>query len=335
MAYQIIPIAEAVKAGIVDVISRQAVWDDTTYTQGLRFLNDGKIVIIARSEIAPTHHYAQWSTAQQQAGEYSALLTKLASDADISTHLELTPAATITLGDLADAIDDVTPEWSFYHYLASGDGVQNGPQIELRFEGPSRTTLGVDHGWLEVTVMPLQGYTGTDAWVQAVLAAATTFGYGGHTPDGTAIFEFGPHTLTDLLTDVNASWEAAETGEVATDYVLKRIRVELWEDAPARTAYIDTIVIDGTAYAVEPGLAGVKLGLNTPGTTLAFVDVRDGYGRFETLAPVAGAEQSLMVGPLLPALFNDSDGYTRFLPSAHPAAPTTIFYSAVRVTTPT
>jgi len=116
--------------------------------------------------------------------------------------------------------------------------------------------------------------------------------------------------------------------------VLDRIRIELWEAAPARTTYIDTVVIDGTAYAVEPGMAGAKLRNDATVTTLAFVDVRDKFGRFETLSPTIGPVQSIMVGPLLPSLFNDSSGYVRFLPDAHPAAATTLFYSVVRVGDP-
>lgn len=326
MAYQTIPIVDAVKAGIVDFDSRGVVWDDTTYTQGLQFANDGKTILIAESVIAPTHSYAQWSTAQKQAGNYSALLTKLGTDAERSTHLQLVPTAGLTLNDLQEAIDAATPEWSFYHYLASGDGVQNGPQFELRFEDPN------SDGWLEVTCVPLQGYTGTDAWVKETLAGADVCGFGGNTPDGSSVFEWGPLTaLSGLLAAVNAAWDAAEAGEVATNYLLTRVRVELWEALPARTAYIDTIVIDGVSYAVEPGLAGAKLGPNTPGVTLAFVAVRDRYGRTETLAPVVGAEQSLSVGPLLGILFNDA-GYVKFKPDT---TGLTVRYTAVKVADPT
>lgn len=337
MAYQTIPIAEAVKAGLVDPDSRGAVWDDTTYTQGLKFLNDGHVILVARSVIAPTDSTAAWSTAQQDAGEYSALLTKTGgAEGDRSTHLEFTPNEVLTLNDLAEAIDAATPAWSFEHY--SSAVLANFAQIEFRFEHASLTKLGIDHGWLELTCVPLQAHTGDGAsFVVQALSDATPFGYGGHTPDGSNVFEWGAPlpVLGDLLAEINAAWDAAEDGEVATAYVLERIRIELWEAAPARTTYIDTIVIDGVAYAVEPGMAGAKLGISAPETTIAFVDVRDGFGRFETLSPTVGAEQSLMVGPLLPALFNNSDGYVRFLPSAHPAAPTTLFYAAIKVGNPT
>ena len=333
MAYQAIPIAESVKAGLVDPDSRGVVWDDTNYTQGLKFLNDGHVVLVARSVIAPTDSTAAWSTVEQDAGEYSALLTKTAGlEGDRSTHLEFVPDEVLTLNDLAEAIDDAAPAWSFEHF--SSAVAANFAQIEFRFEHSSLAKLGIDHGWLEVTCVPLQGHTGGGvAFVVQALSSTTPFGFGGHTPDGTSVFEWaGPlPTLTDLLTTVNAAWDTAEVGEVATAYVLKRVRIELWEAAPARTSYIDTIVIDGVAYAVEPGMPGAKLGVSAPETTLAFVDVRDRFGRFETLSPTVGAEQSLMVGPLLPSLFNNTDGYVRFLPDAHPAAPTTLFYAAIKV----
>lgn len=334
MAYQTIPVANAVKAGLVDSGSRGVVWDDTNYTQGLKFANDGHVILIARSEIAPLQDTAVWSTTQEDVGEYSVLLTKTGAGADISTHLEFTPNEILTLNDLAEAIDAATPAWNFRHF--SSAVAANFAQIEFRFEHSSLQTLGIDHGWLEITCMPLQGHTGNGAsFVTAALSGATNFGFGGHTPDGSSIFEYGTHTLANLLSDVNTAWGLAETGEVATAYVLNRIRIELWEAAPARTTYIDTIVIDGTAYPVEPGMAGAKLSHDLTGTTLAFVDVRDRFGRFETLAPIVGAEQSLIVGPLLPSLFNDSGGYVRFLPSVHPAAPTTLFYAAIRVGDPT
>lgn len=325
MAYQEIPIVEAVKAGIVDLRSRGVVWDNATYTQGLQFLNDGKTILIARSVIPPTHSYAEWSVVQKQAGNYSALLTKLGTDAERSTHVQFTPAVGLTLNDLQEAIDAATPEWSFYHFLASGDGVQNGPQIEFRFEDPN------SDAWLEVTCVPLQGYTGTDAWVKEVLAGADLCGFGGNTPDKSSIFEWGPLTaLSGLLVAVNAAWDSAESGKVATQYLLERVRIELWE-AAARTAYIDTVVIDGVTYSLEPGLAGVKLGPNTPGVTLAFIAIRDRYGRTETLAPVVGAEQSLAVGPLLGILFNDV-GKVKFKPDT---TGLTVRYTAVRVADPT
>lgn len=329
MSYQIIPITNAVKSGVFDSESREVVWNQGSSSQGLKYANDGHIILIARSEIAIAEDSAVWSTTHAT-GVYAALLTKTGTGADISTHLEFTPTTTITLNDFAEAIDAATPAWSFEHWSSADTG--NFAQIEFRFEHASLARLGVDHGWLEVTCLPLQGHTGGDAaFVLATLATGTSFGFGGHTPDGSSIFEWGAHTLTNLLTDVNTAWNTAETGEAATAYVLKRIRIELWETLPGRSTYIDTIIIDGTNYPVEPGMAGAKLRHDATATTLNFVDVRDRFGRFETLTPTVGPQQKTIVGPLLPALFNDSGGYVRFLPSAFPGAPATLFYSAIRV----
>ncbi|KKL78365.1 hypothetical protein LCGC14_2025520, partial [marine sediment metagenome] len=75
MAYQTIPITKSVKAGIVDIDSRGAVWDNSTYPQGLKFLNDGKTILLAQNTVTATDSIGTWSTVQKQVGDYSALLT--------------------------------------------------------------------------------------------------------------------------------------------------------------------------------------------------------------------------------------------------------------------
>ena len=327
MSYQTIPIASVVKAGIVDFDSRGVVWDNTTNTQGLQFLNDGKTILIAESVIAPTHSYATWSVTEKQAGSYSALLTKLGTDADRSTHLQFTPTVEITLAAFLAAIDGagaLDPEYSFYHW--DENVASNFAQMEFRFEDPD------SDGWLEVTALPLQGITGQESFLeQAILTGAMRAGFGGNTPDGSIVFQWAPPPLISALeTEITAWWNTAETGEVATGYLLKRIRLELWETA-ARYCYIDTVVVNDVDYAIEPGLAGVKLGPNTPGVTLAFIEQKDKYGRTEVLAPVVGAEQSLAVGPLLGILFNDA-GYVKFKPGT---TGLTVRYTAVKVSDPT
>jgi len=332
MSYQDLVIAKAVKAGVVDAGSRGAVWDNTEHTQGLKFTNDGKVILKAVSTIAPTHSYATWSTTQKQAGDYAALLTKLGTDADRSTHLQFTPAVGLTLTAFLAAIDGagaLDPEYSFYHYDEAVAG--NFAQMEFRFEDPN------SDAWLEITALPLQGITGGAAWAKATLTGAMSAGFGGNTPDGSSVFEWAPPPLiSGLSAAITAAWTAAETGEVATGYLLERVRFELWETA-ARTCYIDTVVINDVAYAIEPGsIEGIQLGNgagggNTPGVTLNFIEIRDKYGRTETLAPIVGAEQELIAGPLLPELFNDGEGYTKFKPDT---TGLTVRYSAIKASNP-
>lgn len=326
MAYQTIPVAKSIKAGLVDSESRGVVWTHGTYEQGLKFLNlGGKTILIARSETAAANDYATWSTTHA-VGTYAAELEKAAAATDRSTHVQMTLATGITVEDFCTEMDTPTVAWSFAHWLESADGLQNGPQFELRFEDPD------SDAWLEITVVPLQGYTGTDAWVTETITKTDTCGYGGNTPNGSSVFEWGPlSSLTDLLATINAAWETAEQDTVVDDYELERVRVEFWEQDPPRTGWIDTLIINGTTYALEPGLAGVSLGPNAPLVTLAFVSERDKFERTETLAPVLGATQSIIVGPFLPALFNDTSGYVRFKPDT---TGNDLYYSAIQVTDP-
>lgn len=324
MSYQIIPLVKAVKAGLADFESRGVVWVHGTHKQGLRYLNlGGKTILIARSETAAAGDFAAFSTGQAE-GTYAALLNKEATATARSVHVQFTPATGITVSAFCTAMDDATPAWSFKHYLATADGPQNGPQFELYFEDP------VSDAWLEITVVPLQNTSVGDAWLTETITKTDTCGYGGNTPNGGSVFEWGPLTsLTLLEAAIDTVWANQEQGTSVAAYLLKRVRIELWEAAPTRTAYIDTIVIAATAYAVEPGLAGIQLGPNLPIVTLSFMVERDPiFGRTETLAPVLGAKQSLIVGPLLPELFNDSDGYVRFKPNV---SGDDKYYSAIQV----
>ncbi len=342
MSYQELIVVDSVKEGLMDSTvpsPRGDAWVFGTHAQGLRYANDGKTILIATSlkAIAPGgYDEATWSTAQAHGaagtGIYSALLDKPAAAVAGSCHVQFTPTTRLTLQDLEDAIATggagaLDPEWSFWYHLFNAAG--NYVQWEFRFEDP-----GSD-AWLEVTALPLQGNPGgaPGPWTQAILTGAMLAGSGGNTPDGSGVFLWPPGTLTNLETLVEAGWEAAEpgTGAATANYLLERVRLELWEAAPVRNAYVDDVVIDGVAYDIEPGMAGGQLSKPTPLVTLTFVAYRDIYGRTETLAPVVGAEQSVMVGPLLPALFNDSDGYVKFEPSAGDSEVT---YRVIRVSNP-
>jgi len=200
-----------------------------------------------------THGTSVWSTAQAKTGSDSVLLTHTTGTG--SVYVDFIPPAGETLATFQADITAATPAWSFQHYLEN-TGVTNGPQFELRFTESGGT------GWLEVTAVGLQNYTGTAAWVIETLAGATVAGYGGNTPDGSSVFEWGPLTaLSGIEAAVNTAWEAAETGTTASAYVLTRVRVELWEDID-QYCYIDDITIAGVTYygmiddAIDVGVNG-------------------------------------------------------------------------------
>jgi hypothetical protein len=157
---------------------------------------------------------------------------------DGSTHLEFAPIDTITLEDFQDNLTD----YSFWHYTPAVSA--NWAQFELRFVDPT------DDGWVEVTAVGLQNYTGTAAWVEETLGDATLAGYGGwgEAGSGASFFNWGPLTA---LSGIEAAINAEGNVTNASDWVLERVRVELWEASPARTCYIDDVTIGGTTYFIE------------------------------------------------------------------------------------
>ena len=228
---------------------------------------------VATLSVRDEHGLAEWVKGQQEAGSYSAKLTKDGSGNAGSTHVQFNPTTVaVTFQDLADDINLVSNGFSYYHRESVTD-VLNWEQFELRFE-----QVGGD-GWFEVTALRAQGLAGVVGWAQYILIGATVCGYGGQTPDGSSVFVWGPlSTLTGATTtgggagdSVEDDFEAAETGSGAGvyAYVLTRVRAELWE-VQARSSWIDTVEIDGQAYAIEPGSA-------TPGLVLSSPNVEIGY----------------------------------------------------------
>ena len=183
-------------------------------------------------------------------GNYSASFVLVGSVADGSTHVQFCPTAQgVTLSDLQADITANAQGFSFWHQ-EGGTTQTNWAQFELRFEEP-----GAGTGWFEITAVGLQNYTGQTSWNQQKLVAATPAGYGGNTPNGSSVFDWSlANDLTTIQAGMDALFEAAQTGSGAAtaNYVLERVRVELWEGATARTCYIDDVAIDGATYAIEP-----------------------------------------------------------------------------------
>lgn len=224
----------------------------------------GVAVLSVRDE----HGVAEFVTAQQEAGSYSAKLTKDGLGNAGSTHVQFNPTIlAVTLQDLQDDITGVQNGFSYYH-RESVVTAFNWTQMELRFEDPN------SDGWLEITCVPQQGVAGVVDWNQYILVAATPAGYGGNTPDGSSVFDWSlANDLTNIVADMETLFDAAEaasgTGLVGA-YVLTRVRLELWEGNQARSVWIDTVAIDGQAYPIEPGNA-------TPGLVVSSPNVEIGY----------------------------------------------------------
>ncbi len=206
----------------------------------------------------PNDAIAEWSTAQKHLGDYSAKLYKGGSGNDGSTHLEIIPptGTTMTLWT-AGIVNN-----NFWHHCSAV--LANFAQMEFRFEDPN------SDAWAEITVLPLQTYLGTGIWVQTTLANATLAGYGGHTELDTPFFVWGPPIAANL---VAAAISALDGGACAPeDWILTRVRLELWEAAPLRTMYIDTVTIMGITYTIEPGGTAPAMSLSSPYTEVGYTE---------------------------------------------------------------
>ncbi len=207
----------------------------------------------------PNDAIAEWLTTQRQAGSYSVKLFKGGTGNAGSTHFQMVPPTGITLAAWTTGIS--AGQYSFYHYLQAITA--NWVQMEFRFEDPN------SDAWVEITWVGLQGTLGTAAWVQAILLDADTGGYGGIGEAGASFFNFGPLTAMSGM-------EAAINGEGvvtnASDWILERVRLELWEASPERTCYVDTLVVANVAYTIEPGGTSPAMSLSSPFTEVGYTE---------------------------------------------------------------
>ena len=207
----------------------------------------------------PNDAIAEWSTTQKHAGDYSVKLYKDGSGNAGSTHLQLIPPTGITLANWTTGI--AAGHYSFYHYLEAITA--NWVQMEFRFKDPN------SDAWVEITWAGLQNSLGTGAWVLQTLLDADEGGYGGVGELGASFFNWGPLTAMSGM-------EAAVNGEgavdTASDWILERVRLELWEVSPERTCYVDTITVNNVTYTVEPGGTAPVISLSSPFTEVGYTE---------------------------------------------------------------
>ena len=205
----------------------------------------------------PKNARAEWSTIQRFAGSWSAKLFKAGSGNDGSTHVQFNVSA---VGTTMTAWTAALTTNSFYHHASAVTG--NFAQYEFRFEDPD------SDAWVEITGVPLQTYLGTNAWVQTTLANDTPSGYGGVDEVGLSIFDWA-------LADLNLQQgfiEGVTTGADCANWILSRIRLELWEATPERTQFIDSVEVMGTTYTIEPGGTAPALSLSGPFIELGYTE---------------------------------------------------------------
>ncbi|MCK5236329.1 MAG: hypothetical protein KAR06_05010 [Deltaproteobacteria bacterium] len=207
----------------------------------------------------PNDARAEWSTVQQFAGTQSVKLYKSGSGNAGSTHFQMVPPTGFTLAQWTVSV--AAGRESFYHWLSAVTG--NFVQMEYRFEDPN------SDAWVELTWAGLQTTLGTAAWVQSVLLDADTGGYGGVGETGTSFFNWGPLTA---MSGMEAAIDGEGAVDDASDWICERVRLELWEAAPERTAYVDSIVINNVAYTIEPGGTAPAMSLSSPFTEVGYTE---------------------------------------------------------------
>lgn len=208
----------------------------------------------------PRDALAEWSAEQKYAGDRSVKLYKGGSGNAGSTHVEVVPPTGKTVQNF---LDDPT-DYSFWYWYSAITG--NFVQFELKFEDPD------SDAWMEVTVMIHQNTLGvgpTTGWQQKSLALTDKIGYGGVGETGTSFFDYD---LVDTIAEVVSGPNGKDGVESVAEWVLTRVRLELWEPEPERTAYVDSLEIDGTVYTLEPGGTAPAMSLSSPYTDVGYTE---------------------------------------------------------------
>ncbi len=222
----------------------------------------GRAVLAVRME---DDALASWSTDDPRTGDYSAKLYKGGTGNDGSTHIQSIPPAGITLAAFAAGVDTN----SFYCKNQAIN--RNWEQFEFMFEYPN------SNAWVEFSYVAIgQAETGLGIWEKATLDAADTkIGMQGETEIGT---DFSSWALTATLAEHIAVITALDGDACAPeDWILKRVRVELWEaqstvDLQTAWCLIDAIEIMGTTYTVEPGGTLPAMSLSSPFVDIGYTD---------------------------------------------------------------
>lgn len=211
----------------------------------------------------PNDALAEWSTEHAQAGTHSAKLYKGGSGDAGSTHLQITPPTGITLANWTTGAAAGHYTWYYWYEALTANWVQ----AEFRFEDPTDGS----EGWVEITCVPHQTHLGTAGWLQYDLATDPVVGFGGwgELGIGAAFFDWD---LGDTVSTVEATINALGVVDNASDWILTRVRFELWEAEPARSAWIDTVVINNVAYTIEPGGTAPAMVLSSPYTEVGYTD---------------------------------------------------------------
>lgn len=217
----------------------------------------------------PNDALAEYSTEQVYAAHaHSVKLSKTAGGNDGSTHLQLTPPTGITMQDFEDDITTDAREYSFQYFNGPDALTANFVQFEFRFEDPNSV------GWCEVSYVAQQTHLADITWAQELVEhLGNLCGVGGIAEDGSSFFGWGTPGLIpvdDIVAAINGegTFSVVDCG----DWILTRVRVELWEGGTTRYSYIGEVVINDVTYTIIPGGTAPALSLSSPFTEVGYTE---------------------------------------------------------------
>ena len=214
----------------------------------------------------PNDALAEWWATTPHTGTYSAKLKKTGSGNAGSTHIEVIPPTSVTLGTFNTNMG-IAGKWKFFYNHQLGV-TGNFTQVDFRFEDPN------SDGHIEITAVPFQNHDGLGIWTEYDFEASSPkCGYYGANEVGTRMDDWSLATATTAtVRGIIGQLTVGGAEDSADDWICKRVRYELWESSPERFALIDSVVIDGTAYTIEPGGTAPGLSLSAPYTEVGYTE---------------------------------------------------------------
>jgi len=215
---------------------------------------------------SPSGNRAGWSNVQVESGDYSVLLEKVDSGDYGSTAVQFTATGNAAAQKVSDFATQ-TEVWGWSHFRTGPVGTY-WEQMELHFEDPLSTA------WVDVTVQVDVAALGAEEWQAKDLAGTDLCMFGGWSEGAGSFSNWSPAAITDVASAIETA-ETAAGGTIANaaDWLLTRVKMELWETSTIHSVYIDDIIIDAVTYTLEPGsttVAGILF--NGPWTDVGYTE---------------------------------------------------------------